>query len=249
MIVKLLLVGALSLAGSAPTQETVEKRVRELASAYAADPARVDATFGVAVGDDLFTISSSNAGVSVAARAPAVPTYIFRTDPPTFEAITQGRMAAPTAMGQARASDPTPMKIDFMPGFTADAGTRGRILSTMFHFWNDKTPEVTSFGYEFSRQVHGGQAVVLHYEPGVRSAWYGILPGQRINEDPADQTNDFPSIFMILEGGTASAQIGDKEFPLQTETSIFVPAGVRHRFWNDGDKPAKMIMVAFGPKA
>lgn len=36
---------------------------------------------------------------------------------------------------------------------------------------------------------------------------------------------------------------------LQDRTSVRIPAGMAHEFWNSGDDPGEFIMMAFGPTA
>ena len=60
--------------------------------------------------------------------------------------------------------------------------------------------EIIPFGAETTRVVHGAGMGVLYYQRGLRSAFFHIKPGQHINADPKDQTNPFPSLFIVTGG-------------------------------------------------
>lgn len=235
-------------ADSSGSEET-ESILQRLVDDYASDAQREAAIFAVTVGEDVWTIEATSAGATLSRGAPRIPTFSYKTDVKTLSAIAGGRMNGLTAMGQARSSDATPLTLEMLAGFRPGPEFRSIFLSTTSHFWSMGQPEVTRFGFDHARTIHGGEAVATYYEPGFRSAWYGILPGQHINADKRDQSNDFGSLFVIVKAGTARARIGGKEMELTDSTSIFVPAGMTHEFWNPGGKPAEMIMLAFGAGA
>lgn len=238
---------ALGLA-SANTAE-IAQELETLTADYQTDALRENVTFGIKIDGSDWTVESNDEAVRLLKGVPSNPTFIYVLEGETFARITSGNLGALTAMGQARASDPTPMRLEFMDDFKPGDDFKTQFLSVTSHFWTRGEPEILRFGFDHARTVHGGQAVPVFYAPGIRTAWYGILPGQHINQSPQDQTNDFDSIFMILKGGSAKMKIGGKELPMETGTSIHVHAGVAHEFWNPGQEPAEIVMVAFGDGA
>lgn len=235
------------LATSGPSP--IEARLSALATDYRSDPRRLTAMFEVRVDGNRWTVTSEKDKVSIRRGPPPRPTFAFVMDRDTFDRVSSGRMNALTAMGQARASDPSPMRLEVEKGYKPGPNFRADFLSVAAHFWTTGRPEIVSFGFSHARTVHGGEAVPTYYAPGFRGAWYGLLPGQHVNAFPADQVNDFDTLFVVIEAGSARARIAGVEVPLTSRTSIHVPAGATHEFWNPGSRPAEMIMVAYGPKA
>lgn len=260
MRVTLLAAAMISVVGAAPASSPVDdKFVQEqlllLARDYEADPLALAGEFGVEVDGRNWAISvkqepGAPVRVSVEAREPSVPTFVFQTDGATFRRIVAGDLTAATAMGQARASDSTPMQIRFTGGYAPDETFRSRLISLVQHFWTPGIPETVPYGFAHARTVHGGEAVVLHYRPGhLRSAWYGIKPGQHINREPRDRVNDFDTVVVVLRGGSAKARLGGRVLHLRDRTALRIPAGMAHEFWNPGKEHAEFIMIAFGPSA
>jgi mannose-6-phosphate isomerase-like protein (cupin superfamily) len=99
-----------------------------------------------------------------------------------------------------------------------------------------------------SRIVHGANVVVFYYEKGFRSAWFQVAKGQHVNKNPEDQTNAFPSMFIMLQG-KAEAKIGGKQSTFPAGEMIFIPPNVTHEFWNPYDEPGEMILLMFGEGA
>ena len=78
---------------------------------------------------------------------------------------------------------------------------------------------------------------------------FQILPGQHANQDPDDQVNPFPSLLVVIDGGTAMGRVGGDELQLRGREAIFIPANVPHEFWNHGDISAEGILLMFGDGA
>lgn len=240
---------------SVHAQPTTSEMLLEYAVDYAADVSLQTVTFGIQVDDNWWTVSTHVAtekayGVAdIYAGKPPFPTFYFKLDAATLKQIYNRELNALTAMGKARATDVTPMDIDVMDGFEPQEGFLATALSVAFHFWTRDTPERIPFGGEYTRTVHGAQASVFYYQPGFRSAFFQILPGQHANEDAADQVNPFPSLFVVIDGGTARGRIGGAEVELRGREAIFIPANVPHEFWNHGDIPAEGVLLMFGDGA
>lgn len=236
--------------------QTPDDELRRLAEDYARDPSLSFAvTFGVRVDDEAWTITAKPAteteaaSVTVERGLPAVPAFVYVTDGETFERIASGEIHAPTTMVQARASDPTPMRVETVNGFQMDESGRAAFLSVSFHFFTTGIPEIVPLDPSRALPAHGGEALPIYYAKGLRTSWYGIAPGQHINADPRNQVNDFASLFIIIEAGTARARLGGREIALRDNQAIFVPAGMTHEFWNPGDERATMILIMFGENA
>ncbi len=179
---------------------------------------------------------------------PSEPAVVFVTDEQTLGKIDRGEMNALTAMGKARSSDPAPMDITLTPGFQPDENFVADLLPFTFHFWTRGFPETVRFGPDAGREVHGATMVVLYYQKGLRSAWGQIVKGQRVNADPKDQVNPFPSLFIGLHG-KAMMKLAGVERAVEAGQAVFVPPGTAHEAWNPFDEPAQFIILMFGDGA
>lgn len=179
---------------------------------------------------------------------PTEPAPVYVTDRETLEKIDRGEMNALTAMGRARITDPAPMDVSFTPGFQPTEDFLAGFLPLTFHFWTRGFPETVSFAPAAGREVHGATMVVLYYQKGLRSAWGQIRKGQRVNADPKDQVNPFPTMMIGLRG-RAMSKVGGVERILGAGQMVFVPAGTAHEAWNPFDEPAEFIILMFGEGA
>ena len=123
-----------------------------------------------------------------------------------------------------------------------------KIVSLAFHFFNRGSPEFIHFGENYSRFIHGGNAVVFYYTKGLRTAWYQIKKGMIVNENEKDQVNPFPTLF-ICTRGEGKAKLGDNSFTLKEGTTVLIPAGMSHMLWNERDSPFEGIIIMFGEGA
>ncbi len=73
---------------------------------------------------------------------------------------------------------------------------------------------------------------------GISTGITQIAPGTGI---PLHSHN-CDEVGMIVEG-EAWCEIAGEKFKVGTFDSAFIPAGVIHRFWNEGDKPMKLYWV------
>ena len=237
------------------TEEILQSYVTD----FREDPAASSPiTFGIRIqgkggGDWHVVVSGKTEGVGkwkviLRRGLPPDPTVLYTLDRRTLESIDTGALSALTAMGKARGSDVAPMDIELMPGFQPDPAFFTRFIPLTFHFWTRGVPGIVPFGKRYSRVVHGGNAVALYYQKGFRSAWYQLEKGQHINEDPKDQVNEFPSMFVAVRG-RAAARIGGKEMQIIAGEMMFVPAGVSHEFWNPYEEPVELIVLMVGEGA
>jgi mannose-6-phosphate isomerase-like protein (cupin superfamily) len=250
----------LCLASAHPDQvRPAEEILRSYVEDFRSDPAASEPmTFGirlkgesggewqVAVGGKKEATGSYD--VELRDGLPSTPSVLYTLDLNTLRKIDRGEINALTAMGRARASDPAPMDIELMEGFQPDPQFFGRFIPFTFHFWTRGFPETVNFGKGHGREVHGANMVVLYYQKGLRSAWAQIEKGQRVNADPKDQANPFPTMIIGIRG-RAVAKIGGKEVTMQEGQMAFIPAGVSHEAWNPYEEPAEIILLMFGEGA
>ena len=250
-----LFLAAASPPGAVVSPTFVEQQLKRLAADFTQDPMMIDVTFGVEVDGQVWTIDATpaadgrRASVTVTKGEPKVPTWVDTMSGDVFRRIIEGRMSAYTASVRARASDKTLLNHRFVNGLREEELPVAAFRSVLAHFWVTGQPEMIPYGWEGSKEAHGAQVSVLHYGDQLRSGWWGILPGQHVNKDPADQANPFPTMFIVEKAGTAVAKIGGKLLPLRDRTMIMVPPDVTHEFWNPGDKPAEGFIIMFGKGA
>lgn len=172
----------------------------------------------------------------------------FRTSMETLRRLDRGELSAMTAMGRAHWSDPADMDPVLPPGQGFTPEFQARFLPLTFHFWNRDWPEIIRFGEGTTRFVHGGNAAILYYDKGLRTGWYQIKEGMHVNHDPADQTNPFPSLFIVTRG-SLRARLGGEELRLQEGVAVHVPAGMTHEFWAGPGEYGELVLIMWGAGA
>jgi mannose-6-phosphate isomerase-like protein (cupin superfamily) len=135
-----------------------------------------------------------------------------------------------------------------MEGFEPPEDFGEKLLPLIFHFWTKGNPEIVRTTPEATRFVHGTNLGVLYYQPGFRSAWFDIRPGEHVNEDPGSRSNPFPTM-VIMVRGEATARIDGVDTPFREGEAMLIPAGVSHEFLNEGGKPAFGFLFMFGEGA
>ncbi len=243
----------------AQQKKSAEEILRSYVEDFRHDPAAAQAiTFGIRItgdgGGDWHVVVSGDKpgagdhGVTLRPGLPAQPAAYFTLDLEMLRKIDAGEMNALTAMGKASGRDITPMDVETMPGFDLEPAYLKRFVPFLFHFWTRGLPERVRFIDTKSRVIHGANSVIFYYQEGFRSGWFHLSKGQHMNRDPNDQTNVFPSMFIMLRG-KARAKVSGKEVTFPANEMLFVPAGVTHEFWNPYDEPAEMIILMFGEGA
>ena len=169
-------------------------------------------------------------------------------EPGIVEAIHAGRMGVLAAAGKAWASDSAPFDFRMGPDPALPDELLADLLPFITRFWTRGYPEITPFGPDASRVVHGAQAAALYYTKGLRTAWYGIVGDQHVNAEPEDQVNPFDTLIFVI-GGTVQSRLDGEHKALERGRSVHIPAGMRHEFWNDDQEIAEFIIVMFGEGA
>lgn len=212
-------------------------------------------TFGMRITapqESLWTITidpGQSPPVKLSQGLPEVPTFMGKTDLETLNKIYRGEINALTAAGRARMSDKTPFDFEFIHGFQPDPDFMGDVMLPVgFHFFSRGRPEIIPFGEEYSRFIHGGNAVIFYYQKGLRTGWYQVEKGMTINEDLDDAVNPFPTLFVFIEG-KGKGRLGDKTIILEKGMSVFVPAGMIHQFWTEHENGLEFIIIMFGEGA
>lgn len=206
--------------------------------------------FGVRVGDEWYSVDVGQDSAGVRAEQPSGPSLFFVTNEETLQAIAAGELNVLTAAGKAQSSDFAPFDFDSTAGFVPGPGFGPDIARFVFHFWTMGQPESVPYGVDHTRTVHGGDAAVLFYQEGFRSAYYAINPGQHVNEAPEDQVNPFPSLLIVLEG-PLEARINGRRLTLEAGRAYAIPEGHPHEFWLDEDSEhiAETFLFMFGEGA
>jgi mannose-6-phosphate isomerase-like protein (cupin superfamily) len=240
-------IAAICLGGMAAAQSDTADILDRFATDYLTDTTFSESvTFGVEVDGDMWTVAMDHPGSSfeITHDTPPVPTFYFTVEAETLGKIDRTEMTALTAMGKAFSTDVTPMDIELMDGASFDPF----ILGVTFHFWTRGTPEVLNFRDLETRYIHGGNAALIYYQPGFRSGFGYLMPGQHANADEASRTNPFPSMF-IFTGGRAIARIDGVDQEVSDGQILFIPPGMSHEFLNPFDEPAEFLLFMFGEGA
>ena len=179
---------------------------------------------------------------------PETPAFIYKIELETFKGIYNGNINALTAQGKAFAGDYTPMSIKFMEGYEVTKEAYDKINPFSFHFWTRGFPEIIPFGEGMTRRAHGSNFSVFYYEPGIRTAWYRVLPEERVRDDAREQAAPFPMMIVALKGVT-EGEVDGKRVSLAAGNTIFIPANVNHKWWNETDEATEAILIMFGSGA
>lgn len=244
-----------TMAETAPDVGTQEI-LQSFADDWSLDPMFREGTFGIRVGEGhdwhvVATAATGDSGRAVALREglPPEPAWFFAIDNvETLARIESGQLAPGTAAVKAFSTDFAPMDVDFTEGFQPDGDFVAGMLQTLFHFWNRGTPEITIFGEDNTRQSHGTDVAILYYQPGFRSGWFSIKPGDHVNENPDSRTNPFPSVLVITRG-EGIARLDGEDHVIGEGQSLYIPVGMSHEFLNPGNAPVEGILLMFGDEA
>jgi len=186
--------------------------------------------------------------VNIADGKPSKPTFIYKIEPETLKAIHAGKLNALTAQGKAFVGDYTPMSISMMEGYEPNMEEYGQINPFSFHFWTRGFPEIIPFGEGLTRRAHGSNFTVFYYEPGLRTAWYRVLPEERVRDDAREQAAPFPMLVVAIKG-TTEGEVDGNRVSLSAGNTIFIPANVNHKWWNETDEATEAVLIMFGEGA
>jgi len=171
---------------------------------------------------------------------------IFAMSPGILDSIYSGRIAAATAIARARPGEKPPLDLRATAAATKLGDVRAVSMEFLQRFFNPTRPERVVLDEAHSRIVKGVHAIPLHYAPGMRSAWYMIKPGQRLNEP--GKTNAYPQGYVFI-AGQGRAKFDADTVAVRAGESYYVPPGVDHVVWSEGDEPLIVIWMAWGEGA
>ncbi len=210
--------------------------------------------FGIEVPDigtwtvDVTGKKYDNWEVKISEGKPSQPTFIYKIGLETLKAIYSGKLNALTAQGKAFVGDFTPMSVEEMSGYEPSFVEQDKINPFSFHFWTKGFPETIPFREGMTRVAHGSNFVVFYYEKGLRAAWYRILPGERVRDDAREQAAPFPMMAVTIKG-SAEGEVNGERVSISEGNTVFLPANVNHKWWNEKDEPVEIILIMFGEGA
>ncbi|MEL6105826.1 MAG: cupin domain-containing protein [Planctomycetota bacterium] len=187
-------------------------------------------------------------GVSLRKGLPSEATFVYRVEFETLRAIDAGKMNAMTAQGKAFKDDYTPMSVTHMKGYEPTLAEVGEINPFSFHFWTRGFPEKIPFRSIRTRKAHGSQFGIFYYQPGFRSGWYRVMPGDRVHDGPRERAMPFPMLAVATKG-TTEGEIDGVRISLSAGNAVFIPPHAEHRWWNAGEEPSEAIVLMFGEGA
>ena len=179
---------------------------------------------------------------------PKEKTFIYKIEFRTLKAIHEGKLNALTAQGKAFSGDYTPMSVSMMEDYKPTDEEYNSINPFSFHFWTKGFPETIPFGQELTRRAHGSNFVVFYYEKGLRTAWYRVLPEEKVRHDPREQAMPFPIMIVAIKGTTEGVVDGQR-VSLSEGNTMFIPPNVNHKWWNETSEATEAILIMFGEGA
>ncbi|MEM9297835.1 MAG: cupin domain-containing protein [Bacteroidota bacterium] len=179
---------------------------------------------------------------------PKQPTYVYRAEADILRAINDGKVNAMTAQVKAFSSDYAPLDAYEMEGFEPTEDDNGQMNAFSFHFWTKGFPEVVPFRPTATRKAHGMGATIFYYEKGLRTGWGHMQPGDRVREDAREQAMPFPMMGVMIKG-TAKGIVDGAPITVSEGNTVFIPANVHHKWWNESDEDCELILIMFGKGA
>ncbi|MEL7119438.1 MAG: cupin domain-containing protein [Bacteroidota bacterium] len=179
---------------------------------------------------------------------PNIKTFVYKIEYLTLQGIYEGKLNALTAQGKAFSGDYTPMSVYNMEGYEPTQEEDDKINPFSFHFWTKGFPESIPFGEGLTRRAHGSNFVVFYYEKGLRTAWYRVLPEEKVRQDPREQAMPFPIMIVAIKG-TTEGEVDGKRVSLPEGNTLFIPPNVHHKWWNETDEATEAILIMFGEGA
>jgi len=179
---------------------------------------------------------------------PKIPTFVYRAEMKALRAIYNGEMNALTAQAKAFSTDYAPLDVQEINNFKPTEEDDSAMNAFSFHFWTKGFPEVIPFRPDATRKAHGSGVTVFYYEKGLRTGWYNIMPGERVREDAREQAMPFPMMGVLIKG-TAKGIVDGEPITVSAGNTVFIPANVHHKWWNETDEPVELILIMFGKGA
>lgn len=179
---------------------------------------------------------------------PKIPTFVYRAEVSALRAVHNGEMNALTAQAKAFSTDYAPIEVQEINSYEPTEDDDSAMNAFSFHFWTKGFPEVIPFRPDATRRAHGAGATIFYYEKGLRTGWYNIMPGERVREDAREQAMPFPMMGVLING-TAKGIVDGEPITVSAGNTVFIPANVHHKWWNETDEPVELILIMFGKGA
>lgn len=180
--------------------------------------------------------------------SPKTATFIYSIEYETLNGIFEGAINALTAQGKAFSGDYTPMSVKEMEGFVPTEEDEGKMNAFSFHFWTKGFPEIIPFSQGMTRRAHGSNFVIFYYQKGLRTAWYRVLPQEKVRHDPREQAMPFPMLIVAIKG-TTEGEVDGQRVSLSEGNTIFIPPLATHKWWNESNEATEAILIMFGEGA
>ncbi len=244
------------------SQTDLKKEVEQILTSYVEDyktdrHAAEKRVIGIAVpevdGEWTITVTGQEIGdkkweVTLSEGLPNLPTYVYRAEVSALRAIYKGEMNALTAQAKAFSTDYAPLDTEEINGFRPSEEEDGALNAFSFHFWTKGFPEVIPFRPTATRRAHGAGVTVFYYEKGLRTGWFNMLPGERVREDAREQAMPFPMMGVMIKG-TAKGIVDGAPITISEGNTVFIPANVHHKWWNETEENVELILIMFGEGA
>ncbi|MEM8509234.1 MAG: cupin domain-containing protein [Bacteroidota bacterium] len=186
--------------------------------------------------------------VLVTEGLPKIPTYVYRAEVGVLRAIYTGEMNALTAQAKAFSTDYAPLDVEEVNDYKPTEDDDSALNAFSFHFWTKGFPEVIPFRPNATRRAHGAGVTIFYYEKGLRTGWYNILPGEGVREDAREQAMPFPMMGVLIKG-TAKGIVDGEPITVSEGNTVFIPANVHHKWWNESEENVELILIMFGKGA
>ncbi len=244
------------------TRTLLKKEVQEIIASYVEDYrtdryAKEKRVVGITVpevsGEWTVTVTGKQIGnkkweVMLTDGLPNIPTYVYRAEVSALRAIYNGEMNALTAQAKAFSSDYAPLDVQEINGYRPTEEEDGALNAFSFHFWTKGFPEVIPFRPNATRMAHGAGVTIFYYEKGLRTGWFNLLPGERVREDAREQAMPFPMMGVMIKG-TAKGIVDGEPITVTEGNTVFIPANVHHKWWNESEENVELILIMFGEGA
>ncbi|MEO0528689.1 MAG: cupin domain-containing protein, partial [Bacteroidota bacterium] len=179
---------------------------------------------------------------------PKIPTYAYVAEVNALRAINSGEINALTAQAKAFSTDHAPLDVQEINNFNPTEDDDSEMNAFSFHFWTKGFPEVIPFRPDATRKAHGAGVTIFYYEKGLRTGWFNLKPGDRVREDAREQAMPFPMMGVLIKG-TAKGIVDGEHITVTEGNTVFIPANVHHKWWNETDESVELILIMFGKGA
>lgn len=247
-------------------ENKIQEMLETFVESYKTDPMALSGTFGVAVNDQWWHITTlrkeegyqvgkkkqytfHNFGpheVSLHKGKPTSPTWYFEfADLSVLENVYTGHWSASTAAAKSTADDKVGLNIRPTEGYNYTARDEGIAYQVMEHFWKKDAVEITRFKRDQSLPSHGAAIVSLYTMKDKRIGWFSLGKDEAANTEKNLDKGQVPNL-LIFTKGKGKGQFGEEEVDIEPGMSVFIGPYVKHIIYNPYDEPLEGILVLFG---